>query len=221
VTPTVQEVLNAWVVSHPTKKWGIAVSSLGSDKISAAVNGGLQFNTASVYKLLLTYPLFQKYNLDSLSQSPYKNCLDLMIKISDNSCGEAIGYGLGWTKATQALRQAGLTSTDLYTSRGPVTTAGDVNRFLTKFYTGELMGNPEKQYVMGLMQLQKYRKGIPTGCSSCVVSDKIGDLGYVRHDVGIVEYKSGAFALTILSNGASYSQIAELTAQIYSSIVDH
>jgi hypothetical protein len=46
-------------------------------------------------------------------------------------------------------------------------------------------------------------------------------LGFVRHDVGIVQYDDGAFALTILTNGASYSQIAELTAQIYSAVISN
>jgi hypothetical protein len=46
------------------------------------------------------------------------------------------------------------------------------------------------------------------------VADKIGDLGYVRHDAGIVEHAGGAYILVIFTSGASYGQIAQLTSQI-------
>jgi beta-lactamase class A len=54
------------------------------------------------------------------------------------------------------------------------------------------------------MQVQKYRSGIPAGCNDCTVADKTGDLGFVRHDVAIVQYPGGSYTLAIMTNGAPY-----------------
>jgi hypothetical protein len=220
----VQAVLNSWIASHSSQKWSVVVQGLGSDPTKASVNPANSYNTASVYKLFLMYPLFKAYDLNSLAGATVtvdgrgvtnlKTCVELAIKNSDNPCGEAIGRRLGWGKSTTLLRQLGMSKTDLNTPNAISTTAADTNLFLQKLNAGQLMSPDEQQYLLALLQQQKYRSGIPAGCPSCIVSDKTGDLGSVRHDVGIVQYSGGSYSLTIMTNGAPYSQIAQLTSQI-------
>jgi hypothetical protein len=224
----VQELLNSWAANHSGQQWSVAVQGLGNDKTQASVNPNVGYDPASVFKLYFTYTLFQNYNLDSLSKSTVpvigrgslsmKDCLDLMIKNSDNPCGEAMGNRLGWGKTTKALKNIGIVNTDLNNPQGLSTTAADINLYLQKLNKGELMAPENQQYLIGLMQQQKFRQGIPAGCRGCIVADKTGDLGFARHDAGIVQYQGGSYTLAIMTNGVSYSQIAQLTRQIQSAI---
>jgi beta-lactamase class A len=224
----VQAVLDAWSASHSSGQWSVEVQGLGDDKTQAAINPNIKYDPASVFKLYFTYTLFQNYSIDSLSKNfvtvqgrgsvSMKDCLDLMIKNSDNPCGEAMGNRLGWGKTTKALQKIGILNTDLNNLSGLTTTATDINLFLQKLNAGQLMSADDQQYLINLMQQQKYRQGIPAGCSGCVVADKTGDLGFVRHDVGIVHYPGGSYTLTIMTNGASYGQIAQLSAQVQDAI---
>jgi hypothetical protein len=224
----VQAVLNSWEQNHSSQQWSVSVQGIGNDKTQAALNPNSKYDPASVFKLYFTYTLFQNYSLDALSKNTVavtgrgnismRDCLDQMIKNSDNPCGEAMGNRIGWGKTTRALKNIGISNTDLNNPKGLTTTSADVNLFLQKFNAGELMPPENQQYVLNLMQQQKYRQGIPAGCKGCVVDDKTGDLGTVRHDVGIVQFSGGSYTLAIMTNGASYSQIAQLTSQIQAAI---
>jgi|GEM_PF-2453732 len=224
----VQAVLNSWASTHNSQQWSVAVQGLGSDKTAAAINQTASFNTASVYKLFFTYSIFKNYSLESLPQvnlsvdgrgtQTLKDCLELAIKNSDNPCGEAIGYKLGWGKTNTALKGLGLNSTNLNDPNGITTTAADANTYLQKLASGQLMNAADQQYLIGLMQQQKYRGGIPAGCPNCTVADKIGDLGFVRHDIAIVQYPGGSYTVAIMTNGAPYAQIAQLESLVQSAI---
>jgi hypothetical protein len=219
-----QAVLDSWAKSHSTQQWSVVVQGLGTDSSSASVLGNSSFNTASMYKLFMMYPLFQSYSLSSLSSSyvnvdgrgsvSLKSCVELMIKNSDNPCGEAVGKRLGWARATTMLKKLGLKSTNLNIPNGTVTSAADTALFLQKLYNGQLMNSEDQQYLLSLMQQQRYRSGIPAGCAGCIVSDKTGDIGIVRHDAGVIQYSGKTYVLSIFTSGASYAQIAQLTRQI-------
>jgi hypothetical protein len=219
-----QTVLDSWVASHQDHTWAVVVKGLDADNRSAAVSADTSYKTASLYKLLLTYSLFKKYPLNSLAANSVstdgrgvmdmKSCLDLMIKVSDNPCGIGMAEKIGWTQATKDLKALGLNHTKLNDPDLPDTTAGDVALYLQKLYASQLMSNDEYQYLTGLMQQQKFRSGIPAGCGDCTVADKIGDLTFVRHDAGIVKYPGGTYILAVMTNGASYLQIAQQTSQI-------
>jgi beta-lactamase class A len=219
----VQAVLDSWKAAHSSQQWGVVLQGLGADKTNASVNPNAQFNMASVYKLYLMYPLFKTYSLESLATTKIsvsgrgstnlKACVELMIINSDNPCGEAVGYRLGWGKSATLLKQLGLKGTNL-NSQTLASTAADAALFLQKFNDGQLMPAPEQQYITSLMQQQKYRGGIPAGCPGCIVADKTGDLGIVRHDVALVQSAGKNYILAVMTNGAGYAQIAELTRQV-------
>ena len=224
-SPRLQAVLNQWAASHPGQQWSVAVQGLKGNASVASLNQNSSFNSASIYKLFLTYPLFKYYSLDSLSgnfvsvegkQRSLKDCADSMLKVSDNPCGIAIGNKLGLARSNKLLKQLGLASTNINNAKGPVTTASDTSLFLQKLYGGQLMDARSRDYVLNLLRQQVFRDGIPTGCTGCTVADKTGELDSLKHDVGIVEYSGGAYGLSIFSSGASFGQIAQLTSQIHS-----
>lgn len=95
--------------------------------------------------------------------------------------------------------------------------AGEFNRFIAALYHGKLLTEEQRQYVFQNLSQQVYNRGIPAGCSDCKVMNKTGD-NEVRHDSAIIEAGGNVYALTILSNGISYADIASLTDTVMSSV---
>lgn len=225
------QIISQFAASHPDQQWSVQLTGLGGDSRAASFNANQKFNTASIYKLLLIYPLLQKApyqtwpdvtlgvngQLRSLS-----DCVAAMLRVSDNACGDAVGDYVGWAYADAQLKDIGLMSTALNSAAGPTTTAADVATYLGGLYNSSWINGDARDFVLGQMGQQIYRKGIPAGAGSAAsVADKIGDLGFVRHDAGIVSYRGGTYVLSIFTSGASYAQIAQLSSLIQAALVQN
>ena len=215
-------IIASFAQSHPQVMWSVSVQGLGTDLVTANYNAGQVYNSASIYKLLLLYPLSQKLPYAQWATTKLKvgsrtlsvqDCVSAMLKVSDNACGLAVGDYVGWAWADTQLKSIGLTSTVLNRASGPVTTAADTTKYLSQLYSGNLFDSDSRQFILDALSQQIYRSGIPAGCPQCDVSDKIGDLGNVRHDVGIVSSGNKTYILSIFTSGASFAKIAEMTAQ--------
>lgn len=224
-----QPVLDAWAKDHPKQQWGIVVKSLDGPAFDARIQPNQQFEAASVYKLFLTLPLFDKVPVERQlstmitvggAQRSIADCVDLMLKASDNACGEAIGAYLNWKKVDTAVKKAGYTKTDFASSKNSVrTSAADAANFLVAMENG-LFNRPATQTIMHNLLGQKYRSGIPAGCPGCTVANKTGDANNVVHDAGIVTYSKGKYVLVVMSRDGSFKQIAQLTGQLQQKILD-
>lgn len=221
-----QPVIDNWAKQNPRQRWGIAVKSLSGPEFQAQLNADRQFRSASLYKLFLVQPLFSRYSLAQQQATgvalggtsrSMAACLDLMLRISDNPCGEAVGSKLGWTKTTRELKAAGYVSTDFSKGDTPVTSAADMALFLERL-SGNMLDEQSKTTVMKSLLAQRWNKGIPAGCSGCTVANKTGSLGSVMNDAAIVQYAGGSYVLVVMSEGGSFKQIAELTKQIQTAI---
>jgi len=216
-----QAAIDGWVQAHSDHRWGVDVHGLKDDPTHAASSPDAVSNMASIYKLLLMYALVQKvpraqWDTTNITASgkPFTltACVEAMLLRSDNPCGEAVGSYVGWSNANKKLVALGLTNTHL--STGTNGTAGDIGTYLQLLYNGKLFSADDTQYFLGLMGRQIYRQGIPAGCSGCTVQDKTGDVGTVRNDAAIVTSGDRAYEVVIMSNGASYGQIADLARTI-------
>lgn len=216
-----KEILNNWAAKHPKQKWSVVVQGVGDEVRYAKLNPDDVFRSASLFKLQIMYPLLQKHSYGSwdrvnTSAGKLSDCVTRMLKVSNNPCGEAVGAYLNWSKSTKALKEFGLQNTNLSDKGGPTSTAGDMALFMRELYAGDKFSPEGRDYILTTLRNQTWRKGIPTGCGGCTVANKTGDLGFVRHDAAIIEYAGGTYVLTIFTSGASYNQIAQLTAQIQS-----
>lgn len=225
VTPQIvdlQPILNTWAAQNPKQIWGIAVKSLSGPEFQAQLNADRQFRSASLYKLFLVQPLFSRYSLSqqqttSVASRSVAACLDVMLRLSDNPCGEAIAQKLGWSKVTRELKAAGYMNTDFSKGERLVTSAGDTALFLERLNEG-MLDEQSRATVMKSLLAQRWNKGIPAGCTGCQVANKTGNLGSIMNDAAIVQYAGGSYVLAIVSEGGSFKQIAELTRQIQSAI---
>lgn len=218
-----QTLLQNWGSAHSGQDWSVVVKGLDSNRFEASTRANSWYVPASLYKVMMTYTLFSKVNMDSMrgvtlnvdgKQQTLDTCVDNMLRYSDNPCADAVGKYLGWWRVEEDLHKLGLGNTFVNRKDTMFSTAEDTANYIQQLYEGKLFGERERNYVLSTLKFQKLRSGIPKGCEGCVVANKTGDLGNVRHDVGIIESHGRTYLLSIFTSGAPYTQIAELTKQI-------
>ncbi len=217
-------IINSWVANHPSVNWSITVNGLAGDGRFATYNADQKRNLASVYKLFLLYPLFQKVPLEQFGSTTLytdsgshtlSECVDAMLRYSDNECGVAVGRYVGWASADKLLNGLGFTHTELYSNNGTESSASDTAKLLGELWGGNMFSDAQRQYIINILKVQTKRSGIPTGCGGCEVANKTGSLSYVNNDAGVVYYSDKNYSLVIFTDGAGFDKIAELTSQIH------
>lgn len=197
--------------------YGIAVRMLDGTVTSA--NGSKRYHPASTYKMYVAYSLLKRIASGEIhwedAATGGKNisqCFDVMIINSDNTCAEWLGEKIGWANINNEVHAIGLSNTS--TIRGGMySTAEDESLFLVKLQNGSILGATERDRLLDVMKRQIYRSGIPAGVGVSV-ADKVGFLDGKLHDAAIVYASHGTYALTILSYGSSWAQIADAARQI-------
>ncbi len=199
--------------------YGIAVRFTDGSVVSAS--GSKRYHPASTYKMFVAFSLLKriaanqmKWEDEATAGKNVSQCFDVMIVNSDNTCAEWLGDKIGWQNVTNDVRGLGLASTNVI--RGAMySTAEDQTLFLHKINTGAL-ADAEKNRLLDVMKRQAYRSGIPAG-TGLPVADKVGFLNGDLHDSGLV-FGSKTYALSIMTSGSSWSQIADAARQINAQI---
>jgi beta-lactamase class A len=173
--------------------WGIVVKDLKTGQ-TASYQPDRQFTSASLYKLFVAQRIYQRIDMGELSYGApagggtgrnVEQCLTVMINISDNPCGRALGSMIGWGKQNQSLEQEGYVTTNLSTPQK--TSAGDVARMYDRLYNGTLLSSNSSTRFMDLLKSQRVNNRLPVGLpAGTVIAHKTGDLDGVTHDAGIV-----------------------------------
>jgi len=95
------------------------------------------------------------------------------------------------------------------------TTPADLALFLAELQTGQILNQQSsRNLLMSAMKRNIYRQGIPAGISGSVVADKVGFLYGLLHDASIVYSPTGTYVLVIMTDGSSWSTIADFASQI-------
>lgn len=96
-----QPVVDNWIETLPaTTEIGLSIFDLGHERTAAEYDPDATFSNASLYKLFFTYDGYSQVDLGHASlsdeietpESTYRleDCLDRMIRISDNVCAETL-----------------------------------------------------------------------------------------------------------------------------------
>jgi beta-lactamase class A len=196
---------------------------------SAATNADQPMVSASLYKLFVALAAFRQIDSGAMSYGTtvpgtgqsVSSCLNRMITISDNACGEALGTMVGWERQNSAMNTAGFTHTQLAAHSNEITSASDVNLLLKRLYDGTLLSPNSNQAFLDLLKAQTINNRLPVGLpAGTVVAHKTGDLNGLVHDAGIVYGPKGAYIITVMSGpwsnvGAAPNAISALNQQIY------
>jgi beta-lactamase class A len=221
-----QNLLNNFVAANPDK-WGIYIKDLSTGE-TATYKADRQIESASLYKLFVAQRIFQRIDIGQLSYTTpagggsgknIKDCLTVMINISDNTCGRTLGAILGWGAQNQALGLEGYQQTDLATPQQ--TSAQDVAKLLERLYRGTLVSADSGARFMALLKDQRVNNRLPVGLPAhTVIAHKTGDLdGYV-HDAGIVYGGKTDYLVVVTSGpwgapGNAPAQFAGLSQQLW------
>lgn len=204
-------------------KGDYAIAVAESDGRHASTNGDKQYTAASTYKLFIAYAVFQQVDSGELewtdtvvSGRSAGECLRLMIVVSDNNCPEAFGDLIGWQKIDDMMDGLGLHNTRVK-FHDNATTANDLALYLSKLLDGTLLSQVDSQTLLGYMKQQVYQDGIPAG-TGVTVADKVGFLDDYKHDAGIVYGAKGPYVLVVMTDGSSWSQLADAAKQVHNFI---
>jgi beta-lactamase class A len=187
-----QQLLSEFAAANGDK-FGIVVKDLKTGE-TASVNPDREMTSASLYKLFVAQRIYQQIDLGQLtygaaagggSGRDIDGCLTVMINISDNTCGRALGDILHWGAQNQALAVEGYKETDLSTPQQ--TSAADVATLFSRLYNGTLVSANSSARFMALLKDQRVNNRLPVGLpAGTVIAHKTGDLNSYVHDAGIV-----------------------------------
>jgi beta-lactamase class A len=220
--------LDNWIATHPGK-YQVAIRELGGQGREASYNVSQQTVMASTYKAFLAFVAYMQAESGALNLGTVlsngktiEQCIEVAIVNSDNDCAIAVGRYIGWAKADQIIAAAGFRSVKLnnYNANGDISGDKLVNAkeqasFLAQLSSTSLINQAHTSTLLGYMKRQVYRDGIPAGSRGAVVADKVGFLENYLHDVGIVYGSKSTYALVIMSEGSSWSNIRDLSQAIY------
>ncbi len=225
-TDRLNTAVAAAIAQNPAAAWSVAVYDMQAKTWLLRSNALQQIDSASLYKLYVTYGLAEKIPAAQWSgiQLPgqtagqnLQTCVDRMLRVSDNSCGEAVGAYVGWSAVDKYVHAAGFTGTTLNQKAGPVTTADDTTRFMAALYQGKLFDATTTAFVLNSLHNQLYRSAIPAGCPSCTTYNKTGLENDVAHDSAVVVSGGRTYAVTIMSQtSGSYAKISNIEHAIQS-----
>lgn len=212
-------VVQVATAQNKASSWGVGVYDLQTKTWLLRNNVQQQMNSASLYKLFVAYGLSQKvpfadWATTQVGDQSLQTCVDLMLRVSDNVCGNAIGTFVGWRAIDSAAHAAGFVGTSLNRTSGPVTNVDDMTRFTAALYQGKLFDKPATDFILMSLHNQQYRSGIPAGCDGCTTYNKTGDDGNVAHDTAVVVSGSRNYVVTIMSEDGSYAKIASVERAI-------
>ncbi|HUD11705.1 MAG TPA: serine hydrolase [Candidatus Saccharimonadia bacterium] len=223
-----QQLLAKFISTYQTDgTYNIVVKDL-STGATATINPDDSYESASLYKLFVADQIYHQIDSGGLtygaaagggSGNTIGGCLELMITISDNTCGRALGSILDWGSQNPALAAEGFTETDLTTPQQ--TSARDVALLFEDLYNGTLNSSASNLAFLNLLKDQKVNDRLPQGLpAGTVIAHKTGNLDNVVHDGGIIYGPKTNYVVVVMSGGwdepgHAPAQFAALSSQLW------
>ena len=214
-------VMKHYADSHPGT-YGVKLVELSGARRNAEYNSTKQFTTASTYKLFVAYSTLLRiergeWHWSDASYGGYdvSTCFDRMIMLSNNECAVNLLLRATQKGVTADAHAIGATSTSFLGRDGIKSTASDEALLLSLLYSGQILTQQSsRDKMINAMKGNVYVKGIPSGIPNAEVADKVGFLDALLHDAAIVYSPKGTYVLIILTDNATWGNIAELTKEL-------
>lgn len=216
--PVFSSDLNKWDPKG-SGTYGIFVGD-STGAVHGQLNADVPFYSASIYKLYVAYIGYQAIDSGTVDADEQYiggrtrlECLDAMIRISDNACAEKLTSELGKAAIVMKLKPYGITQTSI---AGLTTTARDTARLLDLVQLGTDLSSESRLRLLESMKHQQYRNGIPKGMSTSTVYNKVGFRDRAEYaDAALVALPDGrVVSVVIMTNVGGVTKIAQIAAQI-------
>jgi len=224
--------------------YGVAAVSL-DDGSGVFVNDETLFPTASMYKLLVMYRVFQAIEAGSLSPEDYLTitsddfaggedgifvpddtvtvgrALEAMIAESNNASAYALTRAVGgWGMVASAAEELGMYST--YMEEDFVSTPNDLAHFFRLLAERSLVSPSASEQMIDLLLEQKSYDRLPALLPEGVqVAHKTGELPGVRNDGGIVRGFGGRYVVVVMSQQGDPDEQVPAEAEISRMVYDY
>lgn len=229
--------------------YSVAIKNLKTGE-SYFLNADKKYDSASLYKLWTMATVFQEiergninpekrifYDITEINNRfdiatesaeltegtfsmSVKDALTQMITISHNYAALSLTLEVGLTDVSKFLKDNGFSQSS--TKSPPQTTATDILRFYEKLYAGELGSSESSMQMVTLLKRQQLNDRIPKYLPEGVeVAHKTGELGFVKHDAGIVYSDAGDYIIVLMSETASPLGAAEREALLSKDVYEY
>ncbi len=216
-----QEGLRAYVADvSRSMNVRIAIQQLDGGRWSASARADESIPSASTYKLFVAKWLFDEMDKghirweDPMLGTTVSECFDRMTIASTNPCAESWLAQAGRANFNQYIWGLGISQgTNFNMPTATHTTANDLQKIMLGLNDGSLYSGANRERLLHSLSVHPFRDGIPAG-SGGQVWDKVGFLWSYVHDTAIVRHPKGTYVMTIMTQGGSYTPIANLTREI-------
>lgn len=172
--------------------------------------------------------LNKKFNISSDSAEMREGVISLtvgqamqqMITISHNYAALLLSEKVKISNVTKFL--SGNKFKDSNVGEPPKTTAGDIALFLEKLYRGELVNEENTRKMLDLLKKQQLNDGLPRYLPNGIeVAHKTGDIGWFKHDAGIVFSPFGDYIIVVMSESDSPLGVQERIAEVSKAVYEY
>jgi len=202
--------------------YGAKLVELSGSRRNASYNSTRVFTTASTYKMFVAYSILLRIERGEIAWTDtsyggqsVSTCFDKMLQLSNNECAVWLLLKVGYKEVTADAHALGATHTNFVLSSGITSTADDEAHFLSLLYSNQLLTQQaSRDRFIETMKGNVYVAGIPSGIPNATIADKVGFLDGLLHDAAIVYSPKGDYVLIIMTDGASWGNIAELAKEL-------
>ncbi|MBI2315152.1 serine hydrolase [Candidatus Daviesbacteria bacterium] len=174
--------------------------------------------------------LNKKFNIDSASAElttgsinmTVASAINQMITISHNYAALLLTEKIKLSTVAKFLKENGFQESSVgITGEAPKSTSADISLFLEKLYKGELASKENTEKMINILKKQQLNGGLQKYLPAGVAAHKTGDLGWFKHDAGIVFTQKGDYVISILSESGSPLGAQEKIALISKIVYDY
>lgn len=200
------------------QKWSVYVRDVKSDRM-ASINADTVYDAGSLNNLLITVPLEAKLPSSNWNyragKSTVAKCVPLAISANDTDCARALAGYADLKNADSVFNSIGMKKTNVNDKQSQ-TTARELGDLLFRLQNGQVLSDKGRRAVFDGLYAQKMREGIPAGCSGqkCLVANINADSKTFRHDAAIVTTDKAQYVVVVMTNGANWGQISDLSASV-------
>ncbi|MCL5783980.1 MAG: class A beta-lactamase-related serine hydrolase [Patescibacteria group bacterium] len=173
--------------------------------------------------------LNEKFNIDPDSAELKEGTVTLtvhdallqMIAISHNYAALLLTEKVKLSSVAAFLKENGFSESSVGTDGDPPkSTPADIALFYERLYKGELANQQYTQEMADLLKNQQSDDGLPKYLPDEVpVANKTGDIGWFKHDAGIIYTGNGDYIITIMSESdyppGAQERIAMISKEVY------
>lgn len=159
---------------------------------------------------------------DGVINFTVKSALTQMITISHNYAALALTKKIKLSSVATFMKENGFNESSVGTNGDvPKSTPSDIALFYEKLYQQKLGSEQYTAEMINLLKSQQLNDGLPKYLGGVAVAHKTGNIGWFKHDAGIVYPEKGDYIIVVMSESDSPTEAQERIALISKAVFDY